>query len=124
MKKQVGPLRDAQRVILCCGCCGQNGDEERGESRRRGNRFGLCLNFNHGSLDKISDISKASNVDFVTRGHKSPLAEKVADAVCLIQHSPFRILRVSDECRNLLANRIHFKDYIELFGSNNFRILG
>ncbi len=98
MKKvRVGPLTDAQRLrFLCCGGCGENGEAEHGVEGGGESRLG-CFNFKTASLDKISDISKTgSATDFITRGHISPLLDKVADAVCLIQHSPFRILRVNN----------------------------
>ncbi|CAL8070275.1 unnamed protein product [Orchesella dallaii] len=79
MKKRVGPLAGARRVFLCC--CGEANSTSRRCCSCR------CIT---DSLDGISNTSRASKGD---RTAGKMVAEKFADAVCLIQDSPFRILR-------------------------------
>jgi len=82
MKKHVssvGPLARARRVMLCCS----------------GHHFEdlQCVPCSGTSSDGISDISNASRRELTALGQKLK-NEKTPESVCLIQHSPFRILRV------------------------------
>lgn len=47
------------------------------------------------SNGRTSQMSKSSLTEFMSKNHKSQIMDSVTDLVCLIQDSPFRILRVS-----------------------------
>lgn len=86
LKKRVSPLDGAHHVFLCCG---SDDEINLNNGRRCFNCCGFCICPD--ALDKISTTSRTSKAE---KAGKST-SDKFADAVCLIQDSPFRILRVS-----------------------------
>lgn len=84
-KKRINPSGRSNHVFLCCDT--DDDISDKCKWKRLGCGFCNCQD----SLDKISNASRISKLEKSVKA----TADKFADAVCLIQDSPFRILRVS-----------------------------
>jgi len=80
MKKRLGPSTNTHKMMMCCG------------QIRKTIR---CFHCGSDSLDGISDVSKNSGMETTGKLIKGSTDKiLITGDVCLIQHSPFRILRV------------------------------